>query len=493
MGMMWRSWYLGFDTHHAQNRAVWAERWKSRVVATGPAVTKGVQAGLDASVFNLLSSAHKPSRSSMSIDAYSCTEYGGHSFWDVDFRLVPPLALLDAPAAAAVQGFRGRKLEEPQTIASLYGVGGAQLPWETAMSDGSDATTGGSLWSEQHITLDVALGVFAAARSINSTAFTRDTAFPVLSNVADWICSRGTWTERGFEVLNMGGPDETTPKVNNSGFFNVGSMIVLRSAAQLGRQLGTSMGGLLDSKSLLRWEKTLARFFVAKTPNGVTKTFDGSPDDISKASLENWSLGSVQYYLAQGFELPFDAETVNKTLYAEQVIRHRLHSSHSVGCGWTLHPETPHDGWFICPPFAVVAAVLQTANPGVHFSNFLDGRAESAANMAVFGERYFLPPFMITTEAGAQFRHWGHYMTNFGATLGAVMYGFAGVQPSDDLTGKVSPTSYGVRAAALPAGWGEISYVAYFGGARYTVVARHGQRAQITLMDEDEFSALNLV
>jgi hypothetical protein len=41
---------------------------------------------------------------------------------------------------------------------------------------------------------------------------------------------------------------------------------------------------------------------------------------------------------------------------------------------------------------------------------------------------------MITTESGSQFRHWGQYMTNFGSTLGAVMYGFAGVQPADDLT-----------------------------------------------------------
>ena len=123
----------------------------------------------------------------------------------------------------------------------------------------------------------------------------------------------------------------------------------------------------------------------------------------------------------------------------------------------------------------------------------LDGRTEAAANMAVFDEKYFLPPFMITTESGAAFRHWGHYMTNFGATLGAVMYGFAGVQPSDDLTGKVSPTSYGVRAAALPLGWDEISYVAYFGGARYQVKARHGQRAQITLLAEDELSGLNVV
>ena len=50
-----------------------------------------------------------------------------------------------------------------------------------------------------------------------------------------------------------------------------------------------------------------------------------------------------------------------------------------------------------------------------------------------------------------------------------------------------------MRAAALPAGWDEISYVAYFGGARYAVTARHGQHANITLLGEDEFSSLNIV
>jgi hypothetical protein len=62
----------------------------------------------------------------------------------------------------------------------------------------------------------------------------------------------------------------------------------------------------------------------------VIKSFDASPDDISKATVENWSLGSLQYFLAQGFTLPFDAETINKTLYAEELIRHRVPPSNAV-------------------------------------------------------------------------------------------------------------------------------------------------------------------
>ena len=40
-------------------------------------------------------------------------------------------------------------------------------PWETDTSDGSGATIGGSAWSEQHITLDVALGIAAHSLSVS--------------------------------------------------------------------------------------------------------------------------------------------------------------------------------------------------------------------------------------------------------------------------------------------------------------------------------------
>ena len=73
-------------------------------------------------------------------------------FWDADLWMVPPLALLSAPAAGAVMGFRGRT---GQSIwlsvqnAGLYGFDGAHYPWETAPSDGHDAAVAPTDWSEQ--------------------------------------------------------------------------------------------------------------------------------------------------------------------------------------------------------------------------------------------------------------------------------------------------------------------------------------------------------
>lgn len=73
----------------------------------------------------------------------------------------------------------------------------------------------------RHISLDVALGTLTTARALNDADFNRETAFPVVSNVAAWLLSRGEWTAKGFEVLHMGGPDESLGQVNNSNFFNV--------------------------------------------------------------------------------------------------------------------------------------------------------------------------------------------------------------------------------------------------------------------------------
>lgn len=114
--------YRGWVKLRAENQRVWRENWRSRVVISGPGVTSPDQAALDAGVFYLLSSAHTASRNGLPIDGYSCLEYGGRMFWDADLWMVPPLAVLSAPAAGAVMSFRGRTVEMAKRNAGLYGL-----------------------------------------------------------------------------------------------------------------------------------------------------------------------------------------------------------------------------------------------------------------------------------------------------------------------------------------------------------------------------------
>lgn len=67
--------YRSFDKLRTANHEAWIDHWKGRVVVEG--ATELQQQGLDAGLFYLLSSAHTSSRNGLSIDAYSCLEYGG--------------------------------------------------------------------------------------------------------------------------------------------------------------------------------------------------------------------------------------------------------------------------------------------------------------------------------------------------------------------------------------------------------------------------------
>jgi hypothetical protein len=114
----------------------------------------------------------------------------------------------------------------------------------------------------------------------------------------------------------------------------------------------------------------------------------------------------------------------------------------------------------------------------------LGNRSESATIVASFSRDFMLPPFYITTETRSVAsptpgrKAFGHYMTNWGASLSSIMFGMSGLQ-----LGSLSsdPTSWGgSRVGTLPLGWDRISFTAWLGGKRYHVVARHGVAPQIT-------------
>ena len=116
-----------------------------------------------------------------------------------------------------------------------------------------------------------------------------------------------------------------------------------------------------------------------------------------------------------------------------------------------------------------------------------------------------LPPFYITTEVHATRRNYGHYMTNFGASLSSIMFGMTGLQfgqMGSDPTGwggtRLCPSlprflaflssarpgwlrdangggvGAGARVGTLPLGWERITFEAWLGGQRYRVVGEHG-------------------
>ena len=74
-------------------------------------------------------------------------------------------------------------------------------------------------------------------------------------------------------------------------------------------------------------------------------------------------------------------------------------------------------------------------------------------------------------------------MTNFGATLAAVMLGMTGLDFGDSLA--ADPSAWATRVGALPAGWERVTFGAWMGGRRYSVESRHDKMPTVTLMEAD--------
>jgi len=179
----------GFDTIRAENKAIWREIWKGRIVLSG--AEERWQALTDAAMYYLNCSVHASSPASTSIFGLATWHdyhyYYGHVMWDIETFVVPVLSVLQPTAAASILDYRFRTLEAARRNARLMGRRGAQFAWESAPSTGDESAPlpGTAAWHEDHVSLDVARAFALHAAVCGDDNFLRDKAWPVLFGVAE--------------------------------------------------------------------------------------------------------------------------------------------------------------------------------------------------------------------------------------------------------------------------------------------------------------------
>ena len=232
---------IDWELIQADNRAEWKEIWKGRIKIVG--AESHLQEMADAAFFYLNTSVHPSSPASTSIFGLATWKnyhyYFGHVMWDIETFAIPVLTFFQPAAAAAMLEYRFLGCEAARRNARLVGRGGLQFPWESAPSTGEEAAPlpGSASWHEDHITLDVALAFAFFAEATGDARFLAERAWPVLRGVADWIETRVTKTERGFEILRSMGIAERKQPSNNTAFTNISAKMVLRSALQVANKL----------------------------------------------------------------------------------------------------------------------------------------------------------------------------------------------------------------------------------------------------------------
>jgi trehalose/maltose hydrolase-like predicted phosphorylase len=427
---------LGFERLRSDNRAAWADLWKSRVKVIGDADAQRV---LDAAFFYLHSSLHASTRTGMPPFGLSqFAYYYGHSFWDTETWSLLPVTLAAPATARSLLDYRVRGLEYAKRQAALYGYRGAQFPWEASPTAGFETTPtfAGTGWGEQHATPDVALGFWEYQLATNDQSFLQEGTWPVLKAVAEWIESRGVYTDRGFEIQHIMGPDEGVPNINNVSYMNMACKMVVTAAIRCGQMVGahtpSSWGKIRDT-------------FVLPIDNSkkIVLPYDNPPPPASNSySMEQLDILTVH-------DDPIDTELLRKTHAFEEGVRRERQAASPAGSYFSIGFSE--------------AAVSATAA-------FLGDKQRALELFHQSWKNVWLEPYGMIRETPSQ--DYGCFITNYGSLLQTAMLGYTGL--------RVSEGDWRKYPASLPAGWSRIEIDRIFvKGEAKQLVATDGAPARL--------------
>jgi len=368
-------------------------------------------------------------------------KYYGHIFWDADVWLLLPTVLTAPDSAKAMMEFRLKGLETAKNKARLFGFKGAMYPWEAGI-DGSEVTpsTAHTGWGQHHVTGGVGLAIWEYQLATDDPIFLKEAAWPVLKAIAEWIESRGIYTERGYEIRNVVGADENLPG-NNNVHMNLTCKMAIDAAIKCAKKLGYT-----PAQS---WKKILDAIVV---PVDKEKQIVVQDDNVKPEVGSLYAPGMLQILFIH--KPPVDDDLLERTYKFEEGLRVKLPPHPSNPCSATA-PS------FTTPCFAACAAFF--------------GEREKAARLFKHAwDYYVLEPFGMIREYHNQ--DWGSYITHFGSLLQAAMFAFTGLRVTDG--------DWCQYPASMPQGWGKIEIDRiWVKGKPMKLVAKDGKKAQLLPVD----------
>lgn len=428
--------WQGFDKLRVDNRAAWSELWRGRIVILG--ADSGMQDALDAAFFYQKSSVHPSSPCSVAPFGLGSREaYYGHVFWDAE-TFVYPIELLTQPEAArAMLDYRSRMLPAAAMNARMNGYLGVQFPWQSYASGGevTPVWAGGGI-TEHHVNADVAVAFAQYVHATDDDLFARQSSWPVIQGVAEWIMSRVTRTGRGYEILHVTGPIEEYDNVNNDAYTNMSAALALREASALGRKLGM--------RPPVTWDTVADGMVIPLDAAGqvIVSREEGAPREPGVDAL------------AAFFPLSFE--------WDEDIVRRTMER------------------------------VVASAKPGgAMFSGFMGvyaarlGDRRKARELLETGLRCFVSePFSMFTEVAdpdltCGYKGQAPFLSNPAGSQISFLFGLTGL-----CLGPGSPASWAKLPVVMPEGWDgiEVERIWAHGGPAHLRAVHGAERARIELI-----------
>jgi trehalose/maltose hydrolase-like predicted phosphorylase len=421
----------GLGAHFAATERAWDAFWREHdIVIEGPADD---QQAVRFALFQLRCAT--PSTPALSFGAkfLSGEGYRDCVFWDTDIFIIPYFTRCQPDVARRHGVFRHRALPAARERARELGFAGARYPWES-LPDGREALGPWIILSltQVHVVCDVAWSVMDYYRWTKDESFMREAGAEILAETARFWASRVTKTDRGYELLQVCGPDECHEEVNNNIYTNLLARENLRAAATWNP----------TDPDRVRWMDIAARLHMSP-PNaeGLMEQCDDFFKLLAFNRRDQVPVNHADYQLLKQADVLMLPLVLPGFLTAEQVAaNYRFYEPRTLH--WSSLSEAAH---------SQVAARI--------------GLTEEAYRM--FRNN------MLTDLADRQkSAHCGLHAGALGMVPRNVIEGFAGLQLEGDKP---------VAIPQLPAAWKSVTFRFSFAGKRYQCrveASRNGQAVE---------------
>ena len=252
----------GIQRLESAHLKAWDRLWESDIVIQGDL---GAQRAVRSALYHLYSFARKGTAYSLSPMGLSGLGYNGHVFWDTELWMYPPLVVLQPEIARSLLEYRFERLEAAKENAFAHGYDGAMFPWESSEYGNEDTP----IWAltgpfQHHISATIGWAFWKYYQVTGDKEWLANRGYPVLEAVAQFWSSRVERNGAGrFEINNVIGANEWEENIDNNAFTNGMVKTVMEYASQAAEALGRQADP--------DWRHVAANIPILKFPDGTTK------------------------------------------------------------------------------------------------------------------------------------------------------------------------------------------------------------------------------
>lgn len=289
----------GFERLFAESEQVWKQQWANARIEIQSEDPFDQLAIRFAQYHLLLMTPAHDSRFSVGAKGLTGEGYKGHVFWDTEIFVLPYFLYTDPKIARNLAEYRYHTLNGARKKAKDNRYRGAMYPWESAATGEEETPEWGPIdvdtgtptyiWTgkiEQHITADVAYGVWHYYQATGDQEYMDSYGYEIILETAAFWASRLEWSkeDRKYHICEVIGPDEYKEHVNNNAFTNYLAYWNITKAIECIRKLMQAQSDVyfaLDSQFALperlrEWEEIVELIYL---PQPDTDTLIIPQDD----------------------------------------------------------------------------------------------------------------------------------------------------------------------------------------------------------------------